>query len=105
MPGDYTFLLNVTKLSLWASITEIHHSSWQLVGSVHQWWSNIAISIVKSMRGLRTLIILVSWTIWCDRNSRVFEHKEKIVPQTIATINEQIRLWILEGAKHLARLL
>lgn len=61
----------------------------------------------KEERDMRagTLVILVSWTIWCERNSRIFEHKEKTVTQTIAIIKEQIRLWILGGAKHLARLL
>jgi hypothetical protein len=50
------------ELSPWTSITEIHHSSWQPVVSVHQWRSNIATSTVISMRVLRTLIILDSWT-------------------------------------------
>jgi hypothetical protein len=70
------------ELSLWTSTTEIHHSSWQPAGSVHQWWSNLATSTVISMRGLRTLIILVSWTMWRERNLRIFEHKETTVPWT-----------------------
>jgi hypothetical protein len=74
-------------LSLWALITEIHHSSWQPVGSVHQWWSNLATSIVRSMRGLRTLVILVFWTIWCKRNSRIdVSFGERLVWDICATI-------------------
>jgi hypothetical protein len=39
-------------LSMWVAITEIHHSSWQHVGSVRQWWSNLATSTVRSVKGL-----------------------------------------------------
>jgi hypothetical protein len=63
------------ELSLWASSTEIHHSAWQPVDSVHQWWSNLVVSAVRDKKGLRTLIILVCWRIWCERNSRIFEQK------------------------------
>jgi hypothetical protein len=60
------------KLTLRTSSAEIHHSAWQPVDSMHHWWSNIATSTVNDKKGLRTLIILVSWRIWFERNSQIF---------------------------------
>nr|TKW40761.1 hypothetical protein SEVIR_1G266900v2 [Setaria viridis] len=52
-------------------------------------------------KGLRTLIILVLWEIWLERNWRVFQHKDKTVTQITDSIKNQAAMWVAAGAKHL----
>ncbi|WVZ53572.1 hypothetical protein U9M48_004492 [Paspalum notatum var. saurae] len=90
------------ELSRRTSVAEVHHSAWQPSDSVHLWWSGLAAALARDKRGLRSLMILVAWTIWCKRNSRIFNRKVATVSQVLAKIKDEARLWTLGGAKHLA---
>ena len=54
--------------------------------------------------GSRSLAILVTWSIWKERNARVFNNTEKTVARLVEEIKDEARLWCQEGAKHLAAL-
>ena len=55
--------------------------------------------------GLRSLAILVTcWSIWKERNARVFNNTEKTVDRLVEEIKDEVRLWCQAGAKHLAAL-
>jgi hypothetical protein len=53
---------------------------------------------------MKSLIMLVTWTIWKERNARVFNNK---APTTIllAVIKREVKLWVAAGAKHLSFLM
>ena len=57
-----------------------------------------------SKRGVRSLIILVCWELWKERNARIFDHSEVPSFMVAARIKEEASTWILAGAKHLDRL-
>jgi len=54
--------------------------------------------------GSRSLAILVTWSIWKERNARVFNNTEKTVARLVEEIKDEARLWCQAGAKHLAAL-
>ena len=56
-------------------------------------------------KGLRSLIMLVIWEIWLERNARIFQHKESSCPRVISRIMDLASNWMAAGAKHLAALL
>lgn len=56
-------------------------------------------------KGLRSLILLIVWEIWKERNQRIFEHKETAAPNLIAKIKEEARTWIIAGARRLGEFL
>ena len=56
-------------------------------------------------KGLRSLIILVIWEIWLERNERIFKYKESPCQMVISRIKDQASNWMAAGAKHLATLL
>jgi hypothetical protein len=55
-------------------------------------------------KGARSLAILVCWTIWHERNARVFDDKEKAVSRLVSEIKDEAALWTQAGEKHLATL-
>jgi hypothetical protein len=55
-------------------------------------------------RGAHSLAILVCWSIWPQRNARVFDGQGKIMSCLVSEIKDAARLWVLVGAKHLSSL-
>ena len=53
-------------------------------------------------KGARSLAILVAWSIWCERNRRIFYDAVKTTTRIVEEIKENARLWVSAGAKHLA---
>ncbi|KAJ1268382.1 hypothetical protein BS78_07G130600 [Paspalum vaginatum] len=54
-----------------------------------------------SRRDVRSLIILVCWELWKERNARIFDRSEVPSFKVAARIKEEAAAWILAGAKHL----
>jgi hypothetical protein len=55
-------------------------------------------------KGLRSLILLVVWEIWKERNRQIFDHKEAAIGFLLTRIKEEASLWALAGAKRLREL-
>jgi hypothetical protein len=53
-------------------------------------------------KGAKSLATLVCWTIWMERNARVFEGEEKTVQRLLSEIADEATMWAKAGAKHLA---
>jgi hypothetical protein len=58
-----------------------------------------------SRKGLRSLLILVNWIIWRERNSRTFDRRFSTSQQIITLIKFDAAAWIAAGARQLATLL
>lgn len=55
-------------------------------------------------RAMASLTMLVSWTIWNERNARVFGHKSVPPPILLKIIVEEAKLWVTAGAKKLGKI-
>ncbi|CAN6359861.1 unnamed protein product [Urochloa humidicola] len=54
-------------------------------------------------KGLDSMVMLISWSVWKERNSRTFDTRpERTVAQLVDIILEEGHHWTLAGAKHLA---
>jgi hypothetical protein len=56
-------------------------------------------------KGLRSLVLLVMWEVWKQRNARVFDHRGMTVTPLMAKIREEASTWIVAEAKDLSLLL
>ncbi|KAF7038964.1 hypothetical protein CFC21_049051 [Triticum aestivum] len=52
-----------------------------------------------------SLTMLVTWTVWNERNARVFKHKSAPPPALLDSINTEAHLWVIAGAKKLGSLI
>jgi hypothetical protein len=57
-------------------------------------------SSVKA-RGVKSLVTMVCWIIWCERNARIFNGKERSIPMLITEIKDEATQWFTAGAKNL----
>jgi len=53
-------------------------------------------------RAIKSLILLVNWEIWKERNSRTFDRREASTITLLGKIKEEARTWGIAGARHLA---
>lgn len=60
---------------------------------------------VEKRRGIKSLLILVAWEIWKERNSRLFQSIETTPCGIIDRATEEIWLWRAGGAKSIQSLM
>jgi hypothetical protein len=56
-------------------------------------------------KGVRSLTILVCWTIWKERNARIFYAKARSTSCLVRDIKSEANLWCQAGNKTLARVI
>ncbi|WVZ88969.1 hypothetical protein U9M48_035436 [Paspalum notatum var. saurae] len=94
-----------TAMSRWLGCQSLHPNSWDADRSLGDWFYSLAgSSSSSSAQGLRSLAILVVWSVWSERNARIFKDEHKTIAALIVEIKEEVRLWSVAGAKHLASL-
>ena len=64
--------------------------------------SNAASDMVR--KGINSLIILGTWTLWTHRNRCVFDGAAQSVAGALAVAEDDRRSWSLEGARGLSLL-
>ena len=73
--------------------------------SFDEWWSKDDQSVTGDMRkGLNSLIILGSWTIWRHRNDCVFNGATPSIAAALVMAKDEAHLWSMSGAKGLSLL-
>lgn len=61
---------------------------------IREWWSEARHGIEAPKKGtLNTLVPLVIWSIWRERNSRVFDHKSLPLQRLIDQVKEEAKIW------------
>lgn len=109
--GPHLFFRCRFTVRLWNLVIEklgldyMDASSWHLEDSVRNWWINRTGSTTPNRKATASLTMLVSWTIWNERNSRVFRHKSAPPAILLNNILAEAKLWSITGAKKLGELI
>jgi hypothetical protein len=88
-----------------AKLEDLKPSNWELSHTPMHWWENLAMLSGCSRKGLRSLLILVNWIIWRERNASTFDRRFLTSQQIITLIKCDAAVWIAVGASQLATLL
>ena len=92
-------------MATWAKVEGLRPAAGQPFQSVEDWWTILARLPSNDGKGLRSLIMLVIWEIWLERNARIFKHKETPCPMVISRIKDHASNWMAAGANHLTAIL
>ena len=52
-------------------------------------------------KALRSLLLLVNWEIWKERNARTFDHRETSTIALLSKIKQEAGAWGVAGARNL----
>ncbi|KAF7090041.1 hypothetical protein CFC21_092863 [Triticum aestivum] len=72
---------------------------------VGSWWDGVLTNNVLPTKALASLLHLVSWVVWNERNARMFRNKAAPVMVIVRSTKEEASLWALASAKHLCNLM
>jgi hypothetical protein len=64
------------EIATWTQIYSLHPSAWPPSETLEKWWTTMSNAPGASRKGICSLIILVCWEVWNERNARVFDHTE-----------------------------
>jgi hypothetical protein len=89
----------------WLGITSVNTATWANHDSVKEWWMSFIYSNGMRRKSLVSLIMLVSWEIWNERNARVFRNIAMLPNVVVEKIRGEAALWSLAVAKNLSSIL
>ena len=52
-------------------------------------------------KAVRSLAMLITWEVWKERNTRIFNRQETSATMLLEKIKAEANLWIVAGAKAL----
>ena len=86
-------------------LSNIVTADWAAVRSVRHWWTEIALARSPNGKGMASLLMLISWELWKERNARVFRNVSAPTTIIVEKIMNEATLWTLAGAKGLGVIL
>ena len=65
------------------------------------WWKARKQIPKTYRRGFDSLVVLVCWLIWKERNHRTFDHRTRMIEEVVYLVIEEITAWSRAGYRHL----
>ncbi|PVH67188.1 hypothetical protein PAHAL_1G447100 [Panicum hallii] len=88
--------------SVWANCPSLTPANWSpLALDLLSWFTQLSDVSSQRKKGVGSLIILILWSLWKERNNRIFRQEELPIARVLSLLKDDIRLWIFAGAKHL----
>jgi hypothetical protein len=85
----------------WLHIQDFAPASWHAFDSVEHWWTSMVLTHGGRRKAMASLLMLVAWEIWNERNARTFKNKSTMPTIIFDRIKLEARTWVVAGAKHL----
>ena len=81
-----------TAAAGWAGCPSLSPNSWSEISDLKLWFCRLLTVQQKQRHGVATLVLLISWSIWKERNNRIFRKKELPLPRFLALLKDEIRM-------------
>lgn len=91
------------SVSTWSACSTLCPAQWTS-DDIQTWFVDLTNTTTLNAARIRTLISLVIWTIWRERNSRIFRGVRTTAGRLFDGLRDEAGLWSVAGAKGLASL-
>jgi hypothetical protein len=88
-------------LKLWLGFQHIDTITWHQYRSVKEWWKEVIHRRGPQRKALSSLVMLVSWEIWKERNDRIVRNHSITTDMLVNKIKDEAHMWCFAGAKAL----
>ena len=82
----------------WLGSTHFRPEIWVGLTSVRDCWSASVLHPEAPRKATASIISLVAWKLWNERNSRIFRHTSHLPSVLFSDIKEEARTWVKAGA-------
>ena len=89
----------------WLGMQDHSPLIWRHEDTVQDWWLKTINSGGHIKKAAASILMLVMWEMWKERNARVFRNTASLTTIIVAKIKEEAHLWALAGANHLSALM
>ena len=89
----------------WLQLGHRNTSTWHLFQSANDWWVSQSDNNIPNRKAIASLTMLITWTIWNERNARVFRQKSAPPMVLLSNIKVEAAIWVTAGAKHLGTMM
>lgn len=79
--------------STWAHCPPLSPSNWTADQDLQSWFVRLTAAHSQQKKGLGSLILLVLWSLWKERNNRIFKKEELPVPRFISLLKDDLRVF------------
>lgn len=94
------------RIAIWTGASCLAPANWIQTDSLQQFILHMVSGLPTATReALKSLIMLVIWEIWKERNNRVFRRISRSVHQMISAIQDEAKTWAYAGNKGMQHLL
>lgn len=93
------------NVASWIGVNSAITAGWCNEISVKEWWFKTILDRGPPRKALASMLMLVSWELWNERNARVFRNVATTVTMVTARIKEEARIWAIAGARHLCNVM
>ncbi|KQJ97344.1 hypothetical protein BRADI_3g30183v3 [Brachypodium distachyon] len=96
---SYCFAGQVWRLiSIWSGISIFDPFSWSTADSIESWWTDRIVAANQTLskfvsRGANSFFLLSLWSIWKERNNRIFKAKSSPAAGVVMVIRSEAALW------------
>nr|TKW33691.1 hypothetical protein SEVIR_2G256200v2 [Setaria viridis] len=93
------------QTATWLAQPNLRPNAWRPSSNALEWWATITTTPDSPRKALRSLILLIMWEVWKERNARIFNRHETSPTTLMMKIKDEASAWLLARAKDLAILL
>lgn len=89
----------------WVGCAPLRPLYWPVCHDIEEWWRIVCYSGHLPRRATASMVILITWEIWIERNARIFKRRFSSPLDLVLKIREEGRAWTLAEGKYWEQLI
>ena len=102
----YRFTTHIwTSLKNWLGLHDVTPEGWHVHNTIEDWCSQVIHKRWPYRKAPASIVMLISWEVWKERNARVFQNKSSTSRMLVSRIKKEMTMWCLVRANSLCNVM